>query len=181
MKRCFFWMSLLTMGMWMLAGCSPREPDERSAPVTEPALAAKAAEFVIPSLSDDSAELRLSDYTGKIVLLDFWATWCPPCRAEIPDLNRLYAEWKDKGFELIGMTVDQGAPEKIKQAVKGLNLAYPAGLAGDDIQQHFGGIRAVPTKYLLDGQGRIRKKYVGVVSEKQLVEDLSALMQENTP
>jgi thiol-disulfide isomerase/thioredoxin len=158
-----------------LAGCTPPGlAPEKEAPVTPGKVA--AAEFSIPNLANPSEQLSLGSYKGQVVLLDFWATWCPPCRSELPSLNQLYDDLKQKGFVIVGMTVDNGSAEQVAELVKRFELSYPVGLAGGDVQQAYGGIRAVPTKFLLDKNGAVAKQYLGVVPEKQLRADIETLM-----
>jgi thiol-disulfide isomerase/thioredoxin len=170
-KYGLFLVSLLVC----LAGCTPTGPGpEGEKPVTPGEVA--GAEFSIPNLSNPGEQLSLSSYKGQVVLLDFWATWCPPCRSELPALNQLYGELKAKGFVLVGMTVDNGSVEQVAEAVRRFELSYPVGLAGADVQQAYGGIRAVPTKFLLDKNGAVAKQYLGVVPEKQLRADIETLL-----
>ena len=121
---------------------------------------------------------NLSDYKGKVVLLDFWATWCGPCRSEIPSLNRVHAEFKDQGVDVLGMSVDRGTPGEIAAAAQKLGVAYPVILADEGIQNQFGGVRVVPTKFLVDRKGEIRKTYLGVVSADELRGQITALLGE---
>jgi thiol-disulfide isomerase/thioredoxin len=170
-KHGLFLASLLVL----LVGCTPPglAPEKESA-VTLGEVA--GAEFSIPNLANPSEKLSLAPYKGQVVLLDFWATWCPPCRSELPALNRLYNDLKEKGFVIVGMTVDNGSVEQVAEAVKRFELSYPVGLAGEDVQQAYGGIRAVPTKFLLDKKGAVAKQYTGVVPERQLRADVEALL-----
>jgi thiol-disulfide isomerase/thioredoxin len=159
----------------LLSGCTPPGP----APEKEPAVTegkVPGAEFSIPNLANPAEQVSLAAYKGQVVLLDFWATWCPPCRSELPALNQLYSDLKQNGFTIVGMTVDNGSAEQVAEAVRRFNLSYPVGLAGEDVQQAYGGIRAVPTKFLLDKKGAVAKQYLGVVPEKQLRADIEALL-----
>jgi len=97
----------------------------------------------------------------------------------MPALNRLYDEYRQKGFAIIGMTVDRGTVEQVAAAVSRFPIRYPLGLAGGKVQADYGGIRAVPTKFLLDRQGRIRRHFVGVVPERYLRSSIEALLAEN--
>ena len=170
-QRGLFLASLLVL----LAGCTPPGVAPEKGP-TAPAGEAAQLDFTIPNLASPGEPLSLASYKGQVVLLDFWATWCPPCRFELPALNRLYDELKPKGFIVVGMTVDNGSAEQVAQAVGKFALSYPVGLAGSDVQQAYGGIRAVPTKFLLDRNGAVVKQYQGVVPEKQLRADVEALL-----
>ena len=159
----------------LLAGCTPPGlAPENESPVTPGEVA--GAEFSIPNLANLAEPISLASYKGQVVLLDFWATWCPPCRSELPALNQLYGDLKQKGFVIVGMTVDNGSAEQVAEAVKRFELSYPVGLAGGDVQQSYGGIRAVPTKFLLDKNGAVAKQYLGVVPEKQLRADIETLL-----
>ena len=170
-KHGLFLASLLVLA----AGCTPRgSTPDNEAPVKPGEVA--GAEFSIPNLANPAEPLSLASYKGQVVLLDFWATWCPPCRVELPALNRLYGELKEKGFVIVGMTVDNGSAEQVAEAVRPFALSYPVGLAGGDVQQSYGGIRAVPTKFLLDKNGAVAKQYLGVVPEKQLRADIETLL-----
>jgi glutathione peroxidase-family protein len=94
----------------------------------------------------------------------------------LPALNRLYSDLKQKGFVIVGMTVDNGSAEQVAEAVRKFELLYPVGLAGEDVQRAYGGIRAVPTKFLLDKNGAVARQYLGVVPEQQLRADIESLL-----
>jgi thiol-disulfide isomerase/thioredoxin len=167
--------SIIAM-VWMV-GCAPQKPPEKKPETPSQVKAPVANDFVVANLSGDASTLRLSDYAGKVVLIDFWATWCPPCKAELPTLNKMYQDLKDRGFTIIGLSVDQGEQADIAEAVKAFGLSYPVGLANEDVQKAYGGIRAVPTKFLLDKEGGVRQHYVGLVPENRLRQDIEALLQ----
>ncbi|MBU1909064.1 MAG: TlpA family protein disulfide reductase [Verrucomicrobia bacterium] len=162
----------------VLAGCEPPGREKSPRPGTLPSGPA-ASVFSIPSLQPLGEQINLESFKGKVVLLDFWATWCPPCRSELPALGRLYEDLKDQGFVLVGMTVDDESVEQVARAAGRFSLPYPVGLAGPEIQEAYGGIRAVPTKFLLDRQGSVRQRYLGVVPDTQIRADVSALLAES--
>ena len=175
------------VGGWLLAsallfaGCEvkvPEQPQPSSKPTGEPVQPGlPATDFTLPLLSGQG-NLTLSEQKGKVVLLDFWATWCPPCRYELPALNKLYGELKDQGLLVVGMTVDRGSPASIKGAVDKFQLTYPVTLADEQVQSTFGGIRAVPTKFLINRKGEIAQTYLGVVPERQLREEIMAALAQ---
>ncbi|MFH0952697.1 MAG: TlpA disulfide reductase family protein [Verrucomicrobiota bacterium] len=168
---------IVVLAALSLAGCMPpseRAPSEGEAPGAG-APGPAAADFSIPSLGAPGL-VSLSSYRGQVVLLDFWATWCPPCRHELPALERMHKDLSGRGFTLIGMNVDQGSPSEVAEAASRFNLSYPLGLAGPEVQAAYGGIRAVPTKFLLDRNGNVRKHYVGVVPERELRADIESLL-----
>lgn len=126
--------------------------------------------------SPEGKEISLSDYKGKVVLVNFWGTGCPPCRAEIPDFVKVYNELKDKGFVIIGIEV-QSPPAALEQFIKKYKITYPVavGRGNRDIASAYGGVRFIPTTFLIDRKGNIVKKHVGIMKEselKKLVESL---------
>ena len=181
MKNLFVCASVL-LSVVLFSGCRPpAAPEVAEAETAAPAAPQQAQpskDFEIPSLAADGGVISLASYKGQVVLLDFWATWCPPCRYELPSLKELYGELKDRGFVLIGMTVDQGSMEKVRADVAKFELTYPAGLAGPEVQAAYGGIRAVPTKFLLGQDGQVIETFVGLVPEAELRANIEQALAE---
>jgi peroxiredoxin len=104
----------------------------------------------------------LADYRGKVVFLNFWATWCPPCRAEIPAFIRLYKQYKDRGFTVVGVSLDARGKADAAPFVRAKEIPYPilldprAAVAPD-----YGGVRGIPTTFIITQDGRIYDKIVG--------------------
>lgn len=113
-------------------------------------------------------ERSLNDYRGKVVLINFWGTWCPPCRAELPDIVKLRDELGPKGFEVIGLNVGEemrssGSPEDhVAAFATKNNIRYPLVLAGEDLVNAYGGLEGVPTTFIVNGKGVIVEKMVGM-------------------
>jgi len=103
----------------------------------------------------------LADYKGKVVLLNFWATWCGPCRAEVPDLVELQKKYADQ-LQIIGLVVDDDDEDAIKKFVGEFSINYPVALATDALRLQYGGIPALPTSFLLDAEGRVVQKHEGL-------------------
>lgn len=118
-----------------------------------------APEFKLEGLG--GKVFSLGDFRGKVVLLNFWATWCGPCRAEVPDLVALQSKYKDQ-LQIIGLVVDDDDQEAIKKFVEEFGINYPVGLATDEIRAQYGGIPALPTSFVLDAQGRVVQKHEGL-------------------
>ncbi len=134
-----------------------------------------AADFQLADL--DGNPVRLSALRGKVVLLDFWATWCPPCRAELPHFKELYAAYKGKGLEMIGLSAGED-PQTVKPFIQANRIAYPIAIATSEIEQAYGGIRGLPTTFLIDKQGRIARKYVGYQDKQIFEQEIQALLAE---
>jgi cytochrome c biogenesis protein CcmG/thiol:disulfide interchange protein DsbE len=118
-----------------------------------------APEFKLQSL--DAKPIALADSRGKVILLNFWATWCGPCRAEIPDLIALQRRYQDR-LQIIGLTVDEDDPGAVQQVVAETGINYPVGMASPEIRLEYGGIAALPTSFVLDTQGRVVQKHEGL-------------------
>jgi thiol-disulfide isomerase/thioredoxin len=127
---------------------------------------AVAADFALPR-SGDSKTVRLSDFKGKVRIVNFWATWCPPCRAEIPHFIEMYGELKGKGVEIIGISLDREGDKVVAPFVKENKMNYPVLIGNDAVSSAYGGIRGIPTTFIVDREGRIVKKYVGLPAQTE--------------
>lgn len=118
-----------------------------------------APDFQVTTL--EGKPLRLADYRSKVILLNFWATWCGPCRAEIPDLVELQKKYEER-LQIIGLVVDDDDREGIQKFAEKFGINYPVALASDELRTDYGGIPALPTSFLLDPQGRVVQKHEGL-------------------
>ena len=137
-----------------------------------------APDFTLTSL--DGERYTLSKLRGKVVLVNFWATWCAPCRQEIPDLSRLHTRYKDRDFMVLGISMDEISPKKIQKFARNYKISYPV-LHGPQselgkISKSYGGIQAIPTTFLIDKQGNIRARYIGARSELVFLADIIPLL-----
>jgi thiol-disulfide isomerase/thioredoxin len=119
---------------------------------------------------------RLADGRGKVLLVNFWATWCPPCRMETPELVKLYERYKDEGFEIAGISLDEN-PSAVPAFVLRYRIPYPVLLPGGDFDLA-SQIESLPTSILLDRQGGVATVYHGAVSEGDLRGDVERLLRE---
>jgi thiol-disulfide isomerase/thioredoxin len=101
------------------------------------------------------------NWAGKVVLVNFWATWCPPCREEIPELLRLKKEYKDR-LEIVGISEDDDPPEKVLKFARQQGMTYPIVMATPELIESYGGVPALPTSFLIDTQGRVVQKHSGL-------------------
>lgn len=129
--------------------------------------------FIVTDLNGQ--EISPATLKGKAVLVDFWATWCPPCRKEIPHLNKLYAEHRHQGLIVIGLALDEKAAE-VRTFMRRQPIDYPVALASTELQQQFGRIEVYPTAFLVDREGRIIKKYLGYIYPDEFNQDVKALL-----
>ena len=133
-----------------------------------------APDFNLPDLNGKS--VKLSSFRGKVIILDFWATWCPPCRAEIPSFKELYAAYHSKGLEVIGIALDQGGAADVARFAKANGINYTLVIGNQSVAQAYGGIRGIPTTFILDRQGRIVQTYVGGHSKKVFEDAIQGLL-----
>lgn len=122
--------------------------------------------------------LSLSALRGKVVLLDFWATWCPPCVAEIPHFKELHTQYKGRGFEIVGLSLDEGGEEAVRSFAEKHQLQYPIAPAKHQIAQAYGGIQGIPTTFLIDKKGYVAKKYIGYHDKKDFEQEIQKLLSE---
>ncbi|HET8923452.1 MAG TPA: TlpA disulfide reductase family protein [Candidatus Acidoferrum sp.] len=118
-----------------------------------------APEFKLTTL--DGKSVSVADFKGKVILVNFWATWCGPCRAEIPDLVELQDKYQDQ-LQIIGLVVDDDDQEAIKKFVVKFGINYPVAVATNEMRIQYGGIPALPTSFVLDSEGRVVQKHEGL-------------------
>ncbi len=111
--------------------------------------------------STDGKTIDLSSFRGKVVIVDFWATWCPPCKAEIPDFIKLYSKYKDNGFQMLGISLDQNGLQAVVPFMKKYGINYPIMLGNEQVVDEYGGIRGIPTTFVIDKQGNIAASFMG--------------------
>jgi len=153
MKRSFLaWFLIFGVfmgGALLLSRCSTggKEPSSSLAP-----------DFSLKSF--DGQEITLSQLKGKVVLLDFWATWCGPCKESIPHLIQLYKTYRENGFELVGMSVDKGDGDAVRRFALSMDIPYPVVIAPEDVVRSYR-VTGIPATFLIDKKGKIRDKVVG--------------------
>jgi cytochrome c biogenesis protein CcmG/thiol:disulfide interchange protein DsbE len=128
-----------------------------------------APDFTLEDLKGN--EISLNDYKGKVLFLNFWATWCGPCRREIPDFIEAYDEYGDDGLEILGVSVDQGSQKKIVQFVEAYKINYPVVMYTNQLVRDYQPGNYIPSTIIIDREGKIRHKQIGLMS-KDLVVDL---------
>jgi thiol-disulfide isomerase/thioredoxin len=122
-------------------------------------------------------DFTVNDMDGQVILLDFWATWCGPCKMEIPGFVELQEAYRDKGLQVVGVSVDD-SPDKLKPFASEFKMNYPVlvGLERDDLQDAYGPMWGIPTTYLIARDGRICRKNSGVVGKAKYEADIKGLL-----
>ncbi|MCC6585406.1 MAG: TlpA family protein disulfide reductase [Bryobacterales bacterium] len=120
--------------------------------------------------------VKLSDYKGKVVLLNFWATWCGPCKLEIPWFVEFEQKFKDKGFAVLGVSMDEDGWDVVKPYLQRAQVNYRVLLGTDSVAQMYGGVDSLPTSFLIDKEGRIAAVHVGLVSKGDYHNDINHLL-----
>lgn len=128
----------------------------------------------------DGKLVHLSDYRGKVVLLDFWATWCGPCKIEIPWFMDMQRKDKDRGLEVLGVAMDDEGWEVVKPFLADLQVNYRVVIGNDATAQLYGGVDALPTTFLIDRGGKIAAVHVGLASKKDFEDGIEQLLQAPT-
>ena len=122
----------------------------------------KAPNFTLEDLNGKN--VKLSDFKGKVVIINFWATWCPPCKAEIPDFIELYKTYQKKGLVILGIALDN--KEKVVKFVKDNGINYPILMGNQEVSNLYGGISGIPTSFVVDRKGIIKNVFVGLRSKE---------------
>jgi peroxiredoxin len=159
-----------------LEGCSSGPTTVKAASVKEGRDRHTAPDFALKDA--DGKTVHLSDYKGKVVLLDFWATWCGPCRVEIPWFTDMQRKKKDQGFEVLGVSMDDNGWEDVKPFLAEMKVNYRVVIGDDATTQAYGGVESLPTTFLIDKQGKIAAIHVGLANRKEFEDGVDELLHE---
>jgi len=127
----------------------------------------------------DGQRVSLADLKGKVVLVNFWATWCPPCRAEMPGFEHVWRERQRDGFVVLGLSADDGGSGQVAAFAGDRGITYPLAMASAGAKRDFGGVNALPQSFLLDKHGIVRRITTGEFEERLLRQDVNRLLAEN--
>jgi peroxiredoxin len=129
------------------------------------------------TLKDSSgADLRLSEYKGKVVLLNFWATWCGPCKVEMPWFVEFEQTYKDRGFGVIGVSMDEEGWDVVKPYLATKHINYRVVVGTEQLSKSYDGVESLPTTFLIDRDGRIASVHTGLVSKGEYEREIQQLL-----
>lgn len=134
---------------------------------------ATAPDFTLQDMAGRT--VKLSDYKGKVVLLEFWATWCPPCRASVPGLEKLHEAYKDRGLAVLAVSMDEGGWDVVKSFMKEQGITYSVLQGNEDVAVKYE-VRSIPMLLILNKEGRIARRYLGFGTEEDLEKDIKAYL-----
>jgi len=183
--RALRW-GLLVSAPFVIASCSTHRGSEAEVQAaTSEAKTGAAADttlapdFALPDLKGKTVHLK--DFRGKVVVLDFWATWCGPCKMEIPHFVELMKRHGGKGLEIVGVAMDEPGAEVVKPFVEKNGLSYHVVIGDLYTANRYGGVDALPTTFVIDRNGHIARKYIGYRSLESFEEDLAPLLESGAP
>jgi len=136
----------------------------------------RAPDYTLVTLAGDT--VRSSDLAGKVVVVNFWATWCPPCRLEMPSLQKLHERRSGDDVVVLGFATDVGGDEPVRAFLEERGITYPVGRATGQHRQAFGGIPGIPTTFVIDRQGVVRHKVVGYFAAPAMNAAVARLVEE---
>ncbi|HUF64380.1 MAG TPA: TlpA disulfide reductase family protein [Gemmatimonadaceae bacterium] len=138
-----------------------------------------APPFVVTTL--EGKQVSLESLRGQVVLVNFWATWCAPCRIEMPSFERVYRAKKDQGFVIVGLSTDQAGPDVVRPYIAKRGVSFPVAMASGEIVYSYGGAGTIPKSVLIDRSGRIRHTVTGIFAEPALRLAVNRLLAEPRP
>lgn len=136
----------------------------------------KMPAFSLPDVTDGNT-VDSQVFQGKVLLVTFFATWCPPCLEEVPGLIKLQQEFAKDGFSVVGLSMDEGGPRVVIKFIKKQEINYPMLMADDVTIRGFGGVYGIPMSFLVNRKGNVVKKYPGFVPHSVLVKDIKSVME----
>src|SRR5579884_2983136 len=172
------WCLLMLAAGFAFTSCS----NSRQTEAQRVAAKARASRKPAPdfTLTDSNgAKVKLSEYRGKVVLLNFWATWCGPCQVEIPWFKEFHQQYKSRGLEVIGVSMDEDGWTAVKPYITEHKVNYRILLGDDTVAQLYGGLEALPTTFMIDREGRFAfSPHVGLIGKNQYAAEIQTLLDE---
>ena len=167
-----FWVAVVGVLAW------------RAWPQVSAAVGVARGDRLVPDLAFttlEGAPLRMTDLRGQVVLVNFWATWCGPCRVEMPGFQDVYETRRERGFTIVGVSQDIGTPDLVRNFVAQHRIGYPIVAGTPELERAFGGVSALPTSFLIGRDGRVRPVVTGLFIEAALATAVDRLLDEPAP
>jgi peroxiredoxin len=175
LKKRLLFLSLAAAGLSACNQHSASPPQPKEAVVAAGEIGSRLPDFSLKDLQGH--QISSDDLRGKVVLIDFWATWCQPCKKEMPGYQKLIDGYGQRGFVVIGFKFDTMADtEEPRAFARRIGVRYPLAIATDDVKQIFGGIEGLPTTLLYDRRGILRQKIVGFEYTDVIESELKPLL-----
>jgi thiol-disulfide isomerase/thioredoxin len=176
-----FMILFLTTGIW---GCQKtgesNDPETRLTDTTSN-VNTKSASNLAPDFTlklTDGKDIKLSDHKGKIIIIDFWATWCPPCRRGIPDLVEIQKKYQ-KDVLIIGISLDNETKSDVVPFIKQYGINYPVVYGTMEVIKAYGNIQAIPTSFVVDQAGQIVDQHIGLVDKSAYINKIAELLKKS--
>jgi len=154
---------------------STERPPVQRTPAKHPLQGETAPDFSLEQMNGES--FRLSDHRGEIVVVNFWATWCPPCRKEIPGFIQLQKEFGTEGVTIVGVSLDDTGFEAVRPYAENTDINYPLVVGSDRLTRKYGGVRALPTSFVVGPEGTVQYARPGFLPEAELRRQLQSLLK----
>jgi thiol-disulfide isomerase/thioredoxin len=168
---------LVTAAVIAVTACSPKKDDQPPKPKVLAGPLPKIGPAPAWQLQDLNGKVVSSDeFKGKVVVLDFWATWCAPCKMEIPGYIEMVKKYGKDGFTVVGVSIDEGGPDVVKDFVQKNGVNYPVVMVDEKVAAAFGGVEVVPTTFLIDRTGQIRDRKDGAEETATYEQKVASLL-----
>jgi thiol-disulfide isomerase/thioredoxin len=164
------------VAVMLFAGVRVARRNRADAPAKGQLMGQVAPDFELPAL--DGKNLKLSDLRGKAVLLNFWATYCGPCKIEMPWFVELQKEYGPQGFQIVGVAMDDASTEDIAKFAKEMGVNYPILVGNESVGQSYGGVSVLPTTFFLDRDGKLIAREFGLQSRSVFVDHIKKAMSQ---
>ena len=168
------------VGALTLSGCSDKGVSDDAVAVSKNSISSRTLENKVVTIDKIGDLVTVKEYKGKIILLDFFATWCPPCKATIPHLVSLQEKYKDD-FVVIGVLLEQDKPnDQVKSFANSFNINYEVlnNSANFELAEIMGGVRSIPTMFLYDSKGKLINMYQGAVPQEMMESDIKSVLSK---
>lgn len=166
---------VITAAVLLLWGCSGKSSSTHASTSAKSEHRKLAPDFTLTDAN--GASVKLSDYRGKVVLLNFWATWCGPCQIEIPWFMEFEQQYKSQGFEVLGVSMDDDGWKAIKPYLTEHKVNYRVVLGNDSVGQLYGGVDSLPTTFLIDREGKFAfSPHVGLAGKNEYLNEIQSLL-----